>query len=402
MTKLANLFLVLVILAGGCTPNHSRFQPSGRNTTFQFHVSFQDYIEESEKIIAQGRFDLNDDNRDKIIAANSPFELLPDEQLFPRREDGRFEKGVLLIHGLADSPYVMRPLARHLQSRGFMVRAILLPGHGTCPGDLTEIDYSEWLKAAEYSVKTLRKEVGRLYVGGYSVGAALSICLAQQYPDIEGLFLLAPALAIKTKLVHLTPYVKYLIDWLLIHDDADYTRYESFSVNSVLQIYELTRRLDELTEKGLKLSMPVFAAVSTEDIVIDPLKFIDFFKNRVLSENSVLLVYSSSPDNFRKKDPRIVVRDSHLPAERIHDFSHLVLIMPPDDPHYGKNGDYQNCLHYRKNPTEEKICLEDDTVWQGEISRKNKKQGVMRRLSYHPRFQEMMNDLDLFLDGLRE
>ena len=402
MTKLAYLFLVLVILAGGCTQNHPRFQPSGHNTTFQFHGSFQDYIEESEKIIAQGRFDLNDDNRDKIIAANSPFELLPDEQLFPRREDGRFEKGVLLIHGLADSPYVMRPLARHLQSRGFMVRAILLPGHGTCPGDLTEIDYSEWLKAAKYSVKTLRKEVDRLYVGGYSVGAALSICLAQQHPDIEGLFLLAPALAIKTKLVHLTPYIKFLTNWLLIHNDVDYTRYESFSTNSVLQVYDLTRTLDELTQKGLKLSMPVFAALSTEDIVIDPLKFIDFFKNHVVSEKSILLVYSADSDNFQENDSRIVIKNTHLLAEKIHDFSHLTLIMPPDDPHYGKEGDYINCLHYRKYPKEKEICLEDDTVWQGEISRKNKKEGVMRRLSYHPHYQGMMNDLDLFLDGLQE
>ncbi len=402
MTKLAYLFLVLVILAGGCTPNHPRFQPSGRNTTFQSQDSFQDYIEKSEKIIAQGRFDLNDDNRDKIIAANSPFELLPDEQLFPRREDGRFEKGALLIHGLADSPYAMRPLARHLQSQGFMVRAILLPGHGTCPGDLTEVNYREWLKAAEYGINSLQKDVNRLYVGGYSTGAALSIYLAQQHTDIEGLLLLAPSLAIKTNWAHLTPYVKYLTDWLLICDDADSTRYESFSVNSVVQIYNLTQELDELIENGLKLSIPVFAAVSSEDIVIDPLEFIDFFKNKIVSKKSVLLVYSSSPNDFMTNDPRILVKNSHLPQEKIHDFSHLSMTMPPDDPHYGKDGDYKNCLHYRKQSDEKKICLEDDTIEQGEISSKNKKQGVMRRLTYHPGFYEMMNDLDVFLDSLKE
>ncbi|MCD6389166.1 MAG: alpha/beta fold hydrolase [Desulfobulbaceae bacterium] len=400
MTKLAYLFLVLVILAGGCTPNHPRFQPSGRNTTFQSQDSFQDYIEKSEKIIAQGRFDLNDDNRDKIIAANSPFELLPDEHLFPRREDGRFEKGALLIHGLADSPYAMRPLARHLQSQGFMVRAILLPGHGTCPGDLTEVNYREWLKAAEYGINSLKKNVNRLFVGGYSTGAALSIYLAQQHTDIEGLLLLAPSLAIKTNWAHLIPYIKYLTDWLLICDDADSTRYESFSVNSVVQVYNLTQELDELIENGLKLSIPVFAAVSSEDIVIDPLEFIDFFKNKIVSKKSVLLVYSSSPDDFMTNDPRILVKNSHLPQEKIHDFSHLSMTMPPDDPHYGKDGDYINCLHYRNQSEEKKICLEDNTIEQGEISSKNKKQGVMRRLTYHPGFYEMMNDLDLFLDGL--
>jgi len=247
----------------------------------------------------------------------------------------------------------------------------------------------------------IRSKGDQALFGGYSTGAALSIYLAEQQSDIEGLFLLAPALAIKTKLSHLAPYVM-IINWLLIHDDADWTRYESFSMNSVLQVYELTRALDELTEKGLKLSMPVFAAVSGEDIVIDSFKFIDFFKNRVVSEKSVLLVYSSRPDDLKENDPRILKKNSHLPEEKIHDFSHLAMTMPPDDPHYGKKGDYKNCLHYRNQSGDKKICLEDDTVWQGEISRKNRNQGIVRRLTYHPRFQEMMNDLDLFLDDLRE
>ena len=402
MTKLANVVVGILLLAA-CTPNHPRFQPSGRNSSFDFNeLTFSKYMEENGKIITRSRFDLDDNSRERIIAANSPYELLPDELLFPRREDGRFEKGALLLHGLADSPYVMLPLARHLQSRGFLVRTVLLPGHGTCPGDLTEVDYHEWLKAAEYGVRSLQKEVNRVYVGGYSTGAALSIVLAHRQPDIKGLFLLSPALGIRTKLAHLIPYVNFFTDWLLIHDDTDYTRYESFSVNSVLQLYDLTRALDELTQKGLQLSMPVFAALSVEDIVIDPLKFIDFFKNRLVSEKNFLLVYSSSPHEVRENDPRIVVKNSHLPAEKIHDFSHIALIMPPDDPHYGKDGDYTNCLHYRKSPGKEKTCLEDDTVWQGEISRKNRKQGIMRRLSYHPRYQEMMNDLDQFLAGLQK
>ena len=61
-----------------------------------------------------------------------------------------------------------------------------------------------------------------------------------------------------------------------------------------------------------------------------------------------------------------------LPEEKIHDFSHLAMTMPPDDPHYGKEGDYKNCLHYRKRSNEKKICLEDDTIGQGAISSKNK------------------------------
>jgi alpha-beta hydrolase superfamily lysophospholipase len=41
--------------------------------------------------------------------------------------------GVLLLHGLTDSPYSLRSIGHELAARGFKVVGLRLPGHGTIP-----------------------------------------------------------------------------------------------------------------------------------------------------------------------------------------------------------------------------------------------------------------------------
>jgi hypothetical protein len=44
---------------------------------------------------------------------------------------------VVLLHGLTDSPYSLRHIARRYAANGFVVVAIRLPGHGTVPAGLS-------------------------------------------------------------------------------------------------------------------------------------------------------------------------------------------------------------------------------------------------------------------------
>ncbi|MEE8153495.1 MAG: hypothetical protein V3T53_00885, partial [Phycisphaerales bacterium] len=44
--------------------------------------------------------------------------------------------GVLLLHGMSDSPYSLRALAQTLNRRGYWVVGLRLPGHGTAPSGL--------------------------------------------------------------------------------------------------------------------------------------------------------------------------------------------------------------------------------------------------------------------------
>ena len=51
---------------------------------------------------------------------------------------------VVFLHGLTDSPYSLRHVARLYQSHGFVSVAIRLPGHGTVPAGLTNVVWEDW------------------------------------------------------------------------------------------------------------------------------------------------------------------------------------------------------------------------------------------------------------------
>jgi alpha-beta hydrolase superfamily lysophospholipase len=70
--------------------------------------------------------------------ANRSFVLMP---------AGKPRGAVVLLHGLTDSPYSVRHLAVNYQQHGFVAVVPRLPGHGTAPGALTDVDWEMWLAA---------------------------------------------------------------------------------------------------------------------------------------------------------------------------------------------------------------------------------------------------------------
>ena len=84
--------------------------------------------------------------------------------------------GALLVHGLTDSPYSMRTIAEDLQSRGYYVVALRVPGHGTVPAGLTTVTWEDWLAAVRVGARHIRTTIGAgkpLVLVGYSNGGAL-------------------------------------------------------------------------------------------------------------------------------------------------------------------------------------------------------------------------------------
>lgn len=403
------IFLILVpVMCGllaGCGTLPPRLQESGLNSRFAFSndMPFGDYIRKTGQMIENARVDINETNRAVILNANLPFELIPDENKYHRNSNGRYEKGILLIHGLSDSPYLMRAVARHFQARGFLVRCVLLPGHGTVPGDLLRVTYREWVRATEYGVHQMKLHVEKLYMGGFSTGGALCVREALNDREIKGLILFSPALGIKSPWAFMADFLKIFRDWLGNEsDDRDYAKYESFTVNAGAQIYHLTREIDAAFASGKRLDMPVFTVLSADDISVDTSKAIDVFKSRVTSERSVLvLCRRGGKKDLEDKNGRIVYIDSSLPEDRIAGFSHLSLLVPPDDPHYGKTGGYRYCLHYQEDREKRMTCLYDPHIWQGEITEENLMKYTVRRLTYNPRYKEMIRAMDEFLDGVQ-
>jgi len=101
---------------------------------------------------------------------NRTFELVPEGGDTPRA-------GVLLIHGLSDSPYSLHHLGLRLQKQGAHVVGLRIPGHGTAPSGLTQVTWQDMAAAVRLAMVYLSETLGDrpLYVAGYSNGAALAL-----------------------------------------------------------------------------------------------------------------------------------------------------------------------------------------------------------------------------------
>lgn len=104
-------------------------------------------------------------------------------QIDPIYKKGTNKAAVLLIHGFTATPDAMRPLANDLHEEGFTVFAPLLAGHGTTPEQLKETSWRDWYNSTQIAFKELQKKYKKIFVGGLSLGALLSLKLALENPE---------------------------------------------------------------------------------------------------------------------------------------------------------------------------------------------------------------------------
>ncbi|MBI3479197.1 MAG: alpha/beta fold hydrolase [Nitrosomonadales bacterium] len=389
----------------------ARHQPSGLNSLFNGNplangsrLSFADYVVRNRDMLRRahaGSADL-----EKIVDGNAPFEMKPPAG-FPPGQQKTYRRGVLLTHGLSDSPYAMRHLAEFFRENGFRVMAILLPGHGTQPGDLLDVRWQEWAKTVAYGAYQLALEVDELYLAGYSTGAALSIYHSQRDKQVRGLFLFSPAIEITrwAALANGHKLYSWLIPsakWVDILPDRDIYKYESFAKNAAAQLYALTRIVHRQLRRRA-LDIPVYIAASADDTTVKTSAALEFIAH-ARHPGSKLVLYTTEPEKFRSDIPaeKLELVNSVFPEQKILSSAHTAIVMSPEDRHYGVHGDYANCVHYYPGDMEKyKACLHHpEHAWQGELIEKNLQRGVLRRLMYNPDFAGLKMSMRQFIESL--
>ena len=396
-----DLLLPVLLACAGCVSVaelSTRHRESGANSEFRYEEStFSEYVSRTRDVIAGTRLDLRDARADSIVEVNSPFELVPDASC-PAGKLRRHAKGALLIHGLTDSPFQTRDVARFLNSRCFLVRAILLTGHGTVPGDLLSVDYGAWVKQTRWATNGLSADVDALYLVGFSTGGALSLHAALTAQTVRGLILFSPALKARSPLAFLSGASRFVTAWLEVAPDDDYAKYESFTTNAAYQIYRLTQELETL-RSARKLVMPMFVALSAEDGTTDSAETLAYFSSQS-NPASKLILYASSKQKLY--DHRIDVVPAAHPEEGILEQSHISVHVAPENAHYGRRGDYRNCKHYLYDADAWRACKTASPIAQGERGIQKPNGIVFTRLSYNPDFAQLMRELDRFLDKTGE
>jgi alpha-beta hydrolase superfamily lysophospholipase len=175
--------------------------------------------------------------------------------------EGEPADAVVLLHGLTDSPFSLRHVAELYRAHGFVALGVRLPGHGTVPGGLTEVEWQDWMAATRLAVREGRRRAGAgkpLHIVGYSNGGALALKYVldalgdDRLERADRLVLISPMIGIIgfARFAGLAALPAYLprfakAAWLDILPEFNPFKYNSFPVNAAVQSHRLTQVLQD-------------------------------------------------------------------------------------------------------------------------------------------------------------
>lgn len=411
-TPVVGMLVLMGYLFAGSTfsssaPSSSdaQLQPSGEGVPFDpgQYQNFDDYIRQTRERLLRHKVYMDPNQKQLELAASVPFERVP-AAACESMGGTRRSRGIVLLHGLADMPVAMTDLAEAFAARCFLVRVLLLPGHGTRAGDLLDVTRNDWLAATRFGLETLKMDVDEVYIGGFSLGGLLAIHALLSDASLKGAFIFSPALSLESAgWIRQAVWLRNLFKWVDRDPQDDYARYEAMPMNALAETFLLSRELARLLEQD-EVAVPVFIAHSADDPVIDVTANRDYFRKRFIHPGGRLIEYRR---HFREgadpSDSRIRYVNSFLPEQRIASFSHLSVHIAPTHTHYGMTGDYRNCGQNSDDRSLDAItrCLMALHPWRGEtfgdVPTAIPDRETMARLTFNPRFEELFDQVDDFI-----
>lgn len=228
-------------------------------------------------------------------------------------EPGSEPRGAaVFLHGLTDSPYSVRTLARLYRDRGFVAIVIRLPGHGTVPAALTEVEWEDWDAAARLALREARRRVGAdrpLHIIGYSNGGALAVKTAldalddDRLPRSERIVLISPMIGVTAfaRFAGLAALPAVLpafakAAWLSIVPEFNPFKYNSFPVNGAHQAHRLTRVLQkqiaaQAQSGSIDRLPPILTFQSVADATVDPQALVRSLYDHLPANGSELVLF---------------------------------------------------------------------------------------------------------------
>ncbi|WP_093381145.1 carboxylesterase [Variovorax sp. OV329] len=268
--------------------------------------------------------------------------------------DGPPRGAVVMLHGLTDSPYSLRHIARMYRERGFVAVAIRMPGHGTVPGGLTHVEWEDWSEATRLAVREARRLAPAplpLHLVGFSNGGALAMKYALDALDDPQLarparvVLIAPMIGITeaSRFAGVLGWPAVLpafasAAWLGIVPEFNPFKYNSFPVNGARQSSLLTRDLRAhmlREEQAGKLAQlpPILTFQSLVDFTVITRAIVTDLYARLPDNGSELVLF----DLNRSASFRLLLSDSStlqfehvLPAPPLRFRSTVITNVSPD------------------------------------------------------------------------
>jgi alpha-beta hydrolase superfamily lysophospholipase len=226
------------------------------------------------------------------------------------------QNAIVLVHGLTDSPYFMKAIAKRFHTMGFNVLLPLLPGHGLKIPDsqIDTVTFTQWQDEVNFAVDCATGLGKQVSIGGLSAGGNLATYKAiTDSQHINGaLFLFAAALDIHDPIETVLRFDSFLkvASYIQVNRNKDVIdllkdafnkkqpvqkehkkvevppnlkrqskdiwaignnpyRYVEMTLNGAAQLADLIKQTEDLykdKDKYIDITQPVFAAHSEADI----------------------------------------------------------------------------------------------------------------------------------------
>ena len=268
---------------------------------------------------------------------NHTFEMIP---------EGEVRGGVLLMHGLTDSPYSVRAEAELYVKQGFYALSLRVPGHGTIPGALTVAKWEDWRAAARLGARHVRGRVPAplpFHVVGYSNGGALAVQYAldtlgdTSLPRPDRVVVMSPMIGVTrfsgaatviAKMVTAVGTLPFFAKsrWMDVQPEYNPFKYNSFPAFAGQQTVEITREIQASIEREaasgrIKSLPPILAFSSLVDSTVDTWATVDALFGRLQDNGSELVLFDVNrsvmaagflKDNFDERLTALLARpDRH-------------------------------------------------------------------------------------------
>jgi alpha-beta hydrolase superfamily lysophospholipase len=247
--------------------------------------------------------------------------------------------GVLLLHGMSDSPYSLRALGADLNKKGAWVVGLRLPGHGTIPAGLVRLTWEDMAAAVRLAMRHLRDQLDDkpLFIIGYSTGGSLAVEYAldqlenRELPAVKKIVLVSPAIGV-SRLAVLSVWQARLgrllglgkLTWNSIQPEYNSYKYNSFAINAAIQVYRLATTLQKQLAAArqtdrLKAFPPVLTFQSVVDATVSTPAVLTGLYNHLLNAGNELVVFDinrhAGIDNLLTADPLDRILALHTAGE---------------------------------------------------------------------------------------
>ncbi len=238
---------------------------------------------------------------------------------------GKPRGGVVLLHGLTDSPYSVRYLAQLWQQRGYVAVVPRLPGHGTAPGALTAVRLGD-LAGGDASGGTRSDPPCRadvpLHLVGYSNGGALALKYALD--SLEDSHLRQPQqIILLSPMIGVTAFARFAglaglpsvfpafarAAWLNVAPEFNPFKYNSFPVKAARRSWLLSQALQQQIIRAarqgeLKALPPILTFQSVMDSTVSTRAVVESLYRYLPDNGSELVVF----DINQAADLRVLFR----------------------------------------------------------------------------------------------